>query len=338
MPVRKSATGLTSDERDSFISALVQMKATIANPGDPQDQQISVYDQFESLHLGCLDVTVPDGSTSNMGHRGPAFLPWHREFLLRFEQALTAHGSIVGLPYWDWTDHDGTMTRLFSDVFLGARSGQITTGYLAFDAPGTGNNNTAKPDWWPDNLNGWRIRPSLAGTFGTTLRRGNDNRSLAVSEDVRRTKARPVYEDPGTAIESDPITGAFSNQPRGFRNRLEGGRRMHNFGHGWMGGHMGHPFTSPNDPIFFMHHCNIDRIWAEWQEDGHQGAPHYPGPQSGEDEGHKLNDAMWPWIGSRTDYVSNLRPQDAPIPDFSAEAERTPADLLDLAALDYVYR
>ena len=25
------------------------------------------------------------------------------------------------------------------------------------------------------------------------------------------------------------------------------------------------PGTSPNDPVFFLHHCNVDRIWALWQ-------------------------------------------------------------------------
>ena len=36
--------------------------------------------------------------------------------------------------------------------------------------------------------------------------------------------------------------------------------------------------TMPNvgcataDPIFFMHHCNIDRLWAEWQDEGHYGS------------------------------------------------------------------
>ena len=109
---------------------------------------------------------------------------------------------------------------------------------------------------------------------------------------------------------------------------------MHNFGHGWVGGHMGHPFTSPNDLIFFMHHCNIDRLWAEWQDNGHAGAPFYPGPQSGEDEGHKLNDAMWPWIGYQTGYVSNFLPQDSPIPDFMSESEKTPADVLDHQSLE----
>lgn len=37
-------------------------------------------------------------------------------------------------------------------------------------------------------------------------------------------------------------------------------------GHGWIGGDMGNPMISPNDPIFWMHHAQIDRIWSEWQK------------------------------------------------------------------------
>ena len=25
------------------------------------------------------------------------------------------------------------------------------------------------------------------------------------------------------------------------------------------------PMTSPNDPVFFMHHCMVDKLWHEWQ-------------------------------------------------------------------------
>jgi len=25
------------------------------------------------------------------------------------------------------------------------------------------------------------------------------------------------------------------------------------------------PGTSPNDPLFFLNHCNVDRLWANWQ-------------------------------------------------------------------------
>ena len=59
-----------------------------------------------------------------------------------------------------------------------------------------------------------------------------------------------------------------------FRNDLEGwrGGGMHNRVHGFVSGDMslGH---SPNDPVFFLHHCNVDRMWAYWQT--REGASNY---------------------------------------------------------------
>jgi hypothetical protein len=31
-------------------------------------------------------------------------------------------------------------------------------------------------------------------------------------------------------------------------------------------GAMGDPHISPCDPIFYLHHANLDRIWAGWQK------------------------------------------------------------------------
>lgn len=47
-----------------------------------------------------------------------------------------------------------------------------------------------------------------------------------------------------------------------FAAGLEG---IHNSGHVWVGGSMGIIPTAPADPVFWMHHAEIDRIWAEWQ-------------------------------------------------------------------------
>jgi tyrosinase len=47
-----------------------------------------------------------------------------------------------------------------------------------------------------------------------------------------------------------------------FAQALEG---IHNSGHVWVGGSMGSISFAPCDPVFWMHHCEIDRIWAEWQ-------------------------------------------------------------------------
>lgn len=49
---------------------------------------------------------------------------------------------------------------------------------------------------------------------------------------------------------------------------------VHDFTHGWVGGSMGVVPTSAFDPIFFAHHCQIDRIWYLWQnEHGDSGIP-----------------------------------------------------------------
>ena len=34
--------------------------------------------------------------------------------------------------------------------------------------------------------------------------------------------------------------------------------------HNWTGGTMS-DLDSPGDPLFFLHHCNVDRLWAIWQ-------------------------------------------------------------------------
>ena len=48
-----------------------------------------------------------------------------------------------------------------------------------------------------------------------------------------------------------------------FQYQLEAG--PHNAIHRAVGGNMAQA-NSPSDPIFFLHHANIDRIWADWQE------------------------------------------------------------------------
>jgi tyrosinase len=66
----------------------------------------------------------------------------------------------------------------------------------------------------------------------------------------------PVYDMPPWNSASD-----------GFRNHLEGWRgvNLHNRVHVWVGGQMA-TGVSPNDPVFWLHHAFIDRLWTQWQE------------------------------------------------------------------------
>lgn len=43
---------------------------------------------------------------------------------------------------------------------------------------------------------------------------------------------------------------------------LEG---IHNSGHVWVGGSMQSVVAAPADPVFWMHHAEIDRVWPAWQ-------------------------------------------------------------------------
>jgi tyrosinase len=51
------------------------------------------------------------------------------------------------------------------------------------------------------------------------------------------------------------------------------------------------PAHSPNDPVFFLHHCNIDRIWEGWMRD--HGRVYLPDmTASKEFKGHRIDDPI----------------------------------------------
>ena len=83
-------------------------------------------------------------------------------------------------------------------------------------------------------------------------------------------------------------------------------------GHTWTGGTMS-SMASPGDPLFYFHHCNIDRLWAIWQRN-----------HAGEDQ-YSLDG------GARPSYFS-----DVPLNDAMAGGA-TPASMLDHTALGYFY-
>lgn len=85
------------------------------------------------------------------------------------------------------------------------------------------------------------------------------------------------------AADIDIIVNQFSIQQTGlsgennytkFTYAIEGfGRRhdgsslpAHNHGHAWIGGIMNNSRTSPTDPMFWLHHAEIDRLWEVWRQ------------------------------------------------------------------------
>ena len=49
--------------------------------------------------------------------------------------------------------------------------------------------------------------------------------------------------------------------------------------------------SSLNDPVFFLHHANSDRLWSAWLD---RHGPQYL-PETGGPIGHNIDDRMWPY-------------------------------------------
>ena len=55
------------------------------------------------------------------------------------------------------------------------------------------------------------------------------------------------------------------------------------------------PSTSPNDPVFYLNHCNVDRIWESWMRPSPAGHGRIYAPAQSESaslQGHRINDTL----------------------------------------------
>lgn len=110
-------------------------------------------------------------------------------------------------------------------------------------------------------------------------------------------------------------TGLFA----GF-HQMEGD--PHGFAHTSFRGPISSVPTAVRDPLFFMLHANVDRLWAKWQWIKRRANPADAAayaPPSPNRIGHHLGDTMWPWNG----VTGNPRPPTAPGGPFPPTAVTT---------------
>ena len=99
MKCRKNVKNLSDTEKRKFAEAIMILKDPIQHPS-LYDSSQSRYDDFVASHLHAMHHFGP-----SWAHNGPAFFPWHREFLYRFEKVIQSIPGYedVTIPYWDWT-------------------------------------------------------------------------------------------------------------------------------------------------------------------------------------------------------------------------------------------
>jgi hypothetical protein len=226
----------------------------------PGSTLISRYDDFVWAHHQVMMQGPNDPFGPNLAHRGPAFGPWHRELLKLYEQELqnAAADPNLTLPYWDWTKDQSAADLGFP----------FTTDFLGGNGAGNPNDKVTTGDF--SQAAGWVLSCDEEG-FGFLRRNfGGDGPGLPTPASVKAALSITPYDSSPWNINSASATS--------FRNTLEGWvgpRQIHNAVHRWVDGSM-QPGTSPNDPVFFFHHCNIDRLWAVWEQKNSGAAPYLP--------------------------------------------------------------
>ncbi len=283
--IRKNANELSADERDRFLSALVRLN-TVASNG-----LVSFVDIL-SMHDEVSDPEI---------HGRSSFLPWHRAFILDLERRLQRVDPSVTLPYWRF---DQAAPNVFTRDFMGV---PLNDGILDFSStnplinwinrlPGSGNQRIRR-------VNGARVRNAL-GQWQLVPFDPTQGRAIAVSNGQNDT------------INLGMPPGSDKHRFLNFAD-MEGD--PHGSAHVSFVGQISAPATAPADPLFFMLHCNVDRLWARWQwladrwttgqEDSYplvgQGDPQFGGPGG---IGDFTLDTMWPWNGVDTAPRPNTAP------------------------------
>jgi tyrosinase len=275
MALRKNQRWLTAAEKQVYIDAVLKLKAEKIGTTPPDN----TYDRYVKWHDDFRDA----------GHKGPAFFAWHREFLRRFELELQRimDDPTFGLPFWDWSVDQAPPTWPFTTAFLGGNGtsdpsfpGKVVDGPFAYDGPNHWTLNIFPHDD-PDDRYPYLRRQFAAGAP-----------TLPTPADVQAAlSVTPYDEDPW----NEDSQSGFRNMAEGFIPQANPGvyvPKMHNRIHAWVGGTMGPP-TSPNDPVFWLHHCYIDKQWADWQAMHPDQQPYLPDGDAR--KGHNLTDPMPPW-------------------------------------------
>lgn len=216
--VRKDVTTLTTEE-------LARLKTAFQGIMDKDPEDPSSYFAQAGLHW------LPAPNTYCM-HHVPGFNPWHRVYLLGFENALRAIPGCeaVTLPYWDITTPLPEILQL-----------------PPFDQYRLPKDIADKDE--TDSLIKKYVKGYATNRFDIQVISEN-LRQFSVLEDIERALSKTDWED--------------------FHGLLAGASNnafiaAHDGGHNSIGETMSEQSVAAFDPVFWFFHCNLDRLFWLWQ-------------------------------------------------------------------------
>nr|XP_006817094.1 PREDICTED: tyrosinase-like [Saccoglossus kowalevskii] len=205
------------------------------------------------------------------------------------------------IPYWDWS---------------GAPNCEICTEeYMGKNSPSPPHNILGEFSGWKDLCSDFQrfhdiglicSNNEVSNLPSITRNPGGDSLldELPSLEALYYTLSMTDYDTRPLV----PTLNVSITSPCSFRNILEGfadserqsglftpfGSQSHNQVHSYMNGTMGVVETSPNDPMFWLHHSNVDRIMEKWIRRYNANTTHYP--KDSTPVGHDADSYMVPFF------------------------------------------
>ncbi|XP_059155818.1 hemocyanin 2-like [Physella acuta] len=221
--VRKNVDSLNSREVISLYNAMRSLQA---------DSSADGFQSIASFHA--LPPLCPSPNANQRyaccRHGMATFPMWHRLYTVQMEDALRRHGSLVGIPYWDWTDKIISLPHFIDDdVYYNPNTEEIV-----------------KNPWKKANIS----------FINSVTKRDVLYNYLRYRETWSSNTW--LFNQAVLALEQEDFCD--------FEIQFE---ITHNAMHSWLGGtkehSLGHLHFASYDPAFYVHHSNTDRLWAVWQ-------------------------------------------------------------------------
>ncbi|RBR27135.1 uncharacterized protein FIESC28_00079 [Fusarium coffeatum] len=264
--VRRDWKTLSKKDKKAYIGAVLclRKKPSKADPAFAPGARTR-YDDFVAVHI---NQTLSIHGTGN-------FLTWHRYYTWAYEKALQDECGYKGTqPYWNWFEtgdfatnplFDGSDTSMSGDGKFFKHNGSVSGGGNIFLPSGNGGGCIETGPFAGEVANLGPPSPGMDGMEATKTPLNYNPRCL------RRDLTSYAVEQWMTLPNLYNVTlGRASHSIKAMQDEFQGrfGDRflgMHAAGHFIMGGDASDLYSSPNDPVFFLHHAMVDYVYWIWQ-------------------------------------------------------------------------
>ncbi|KAK4120100.1 Di-copper centre-containing protein [Parathielavia appendiculata] len=264
--IRKEWSTLCDEDKAAFIAAVGCLNSLPAET--PLERAAGAHTRYDDFVVAHIEQTP-------LVHASGLFLPFHRYFLHLYEQDLRTKCAYTGpFPYWDWSlsYQDPRNASVFdgTDLSLGgngvyipdrpATNISLPGGFTLTIPPATGGGCVESGPFTPDKFE-VRLGPVAYEPVGPDGGLGYNPRCL--TRDLSPEFSKQTRPSRVLKLIDECKDLACVNEQMDIPDGVPGG--VHAAGHWQVGLEALDIYASPSDPVFYLHHAQIDRVWTIWQ-------------------------------------------------------------------------